>query len=349
MARLDIDFVLLDESVVMHGFRALMSGADLASFIANPVLLIQHNRPKEYVGKSEIMLPIGMWYDIRIEGDKLLAKPDFDDDDEMAVRVQKKVQKSYMKGASVWIEPLAVSEELKDLLPGQTLPTFTKWGLLEASIVDIPNCRNSLAVRNSAGKRIALDANTDEPDLKEYLNTFKKIDKPHNMDKKAICAKLGLDENAADTVVLEKLSGIISASTSVTTLNTENTALKDQIVTLKLEATTGKINALVDGAIEAKKLAAGDREKYVKLATADFTTTKELIDSITPYESIQTKLSGAAPTATSQIELDELMKLSGTELYRQDKLGKLEKLSVDHFYVKYEEAFNIKHPNAPKK
>ena len=206
MAKLDIDFVLLDESVVMHGFRALMSGAKLEGFIANPVLLVQHNRPSEHAAKDEIMLPIGMWYDIRIEDGRLLAKPDFDDDDELAMKVQGKVQKGYLKGASVWIEPMAISDSPEHMLAGQSLPTFTEWGLLESSIVDIPNCRNALAVKASnSSKRILLNAEAGDEDLNTYINS---ITNNNKMTKQQICAKLGLDENISDAELGKKLSAM---------------------------------------------------------------------------------------------------------------------------------------------
>lgn len=338
MAKLDIDIVLIDDSVVMHGFRALMSGATLDGFINNPIMLLQHNRPKEYEGKDDIMLPIGKWCDIRVEGNKLVARPEFDDDDELAMRVQKKVEKGYLNGASVWIEPFKISEEPSDMLPGQSLPTLTKWGLLEASIVDIPNCRNALAIRTSAGKRILLSGNQPTDEVKEYLKSFSI--KNTIMENKVLASKLGLDEHVAESLLNQKLDErlgdhikLAAANTKIEALTTENTALKQAAV-------EGKVIALVDGAIAGKKLMAGDREKYVKLAKADFDTTKELIEGMKPYESIESKLS-VATTDEEKSELAELMKLSGVELYQQGKLEKLQKLSLPVFKTKYKEAFAI--------
>jgi len=340
MAKLDIDIVLLDESVVMHGFRALMSGGDLESFKQNPIMLLQHNRPKEFAGREEIMLPIGKWYDIRIDGSRLLAKPEFDDDDELAVKVQKKVQKGYLNGASVWIEPVKLSDDAKDMLPGQSLPTFIKWGLLEASIVDIPNCRNALAIRNSAGKKILLDAGETE-DLKEYLKTFST--KQISMEKKLLAAKLGLDENTADNILSAKLDAVIGNAGKLAAVEAENTTLKTTVANLKKAADEKKITDLVDGAITAKKLAAGDRDKYIKLANADFDTTKELLDGMKAYESIETKLAAGSLGDVEKAELAELCKLSGHDLYLQGKLERLQKLSEPHFKSKYKEAFGVEY------
>ena len=202
MAKLDIDFVLIDESVVMNGFRCLMEGAKLKGFLKNPVLLAMHLRAeKGYMesASTDVILPVGKWYDIRIIDGQLLAKPDFDDNDPFAKKIESKVLGGYMKGASIWIEPIAVSDDPKLALKGQPGPTITEWGVLEASIVDIPNCRNALAIKNSAGKKILLsdDAN---PEINEYLKTFIKN---MQMDKKLLCAKLGLAEDATDAQIAQ--------------------------------------------------------------------------------------------------------------------------------------------------
>jgi len=200
MAKLNIDFVLLDESVVMYGFRALMSGAELEGFQKNPVMLFMHSRamsdgcePLE----EDAILPIGKWYDIRIDAGRLLAKPDFDDDDEFAPLIQKKVEKGYLNGASVWINPIAVSDDANLQVPGQYGPTLTKWSVFEASIVDIPNCNNALAIRNADGKLMKLFATAQEKDVIAYLNSLQK-NSNSDMDKKLLAVKLGLPETASD-------------------------------------------------------------------------------------------------------------------------------------------------------
>jgi hypothetical protein len=342
MAKLDIDIVLIDDSIVMHGFRVLMSGAMLEGFKSNPIMLLQHNRPKEYAGADDIMLPIGKWYDIRVEGNRLLAKPEFDDDDELAVKVQNKVQKGYLNGASIWIEPLRISEEPSDMLPGQSLPTLTKWGLLEASIVDIPNCRNALAIRNSAGKKILLhgDGSENENELKEYLKTFST--KNISMEKKVLAAKLGLDESVADALLSKKVDEIIANAAKLTALQDENTQLKDTIVQMKNAAADKAVDDLVEAGFNEKKYGAEEKERYRKLAKADFETTKELIDSMKPYESIESRLS-AADNNVNQARLTELSKLSGVELYNKGLLEELQKLSLPVFKIKYKEAFGVEY------
>jgi hypothetical protein len=340
MAKLNIDFVLLDESVVLYGFRALMTGAQLESFQKNPVMLFMHARALSDDGelKDDTILPIGRWWDIRIDAGRLLAKPDFDNDDEFAQRIQKKVEKGYLNAASVWIDPIAVSDDTNLQLAGQYGPTITMWNVFEASIVDIPNCRNALAIRNVDGKLMKLFATGQDKEVINYLHSLQK-DINNNMDNKLLAVKLGLAENATDDQIAEKLSAVISAAQPNTLLAAENKVLKDQLVTLKSEQEKARIDGLVDSAIAEKRLTVPDRERYIKLATADFQTTSELIASMKPHRSVETMLSTVSND--NALEAAELMKLTGKTLYMDGKLERLKVIHPEGFKLKYREAFGI--------
>ena len=336
MAKLDLDIILIDDSVVMNGFRAQMSGAQLAGFQANPVMLYMHNRSLDsglVPQTKNTILPIGKWYDIRVEGNQLKAKPDFDDNDEFAKQIESKVKGGYLSAASIWIEPVAASDDAALMLPGQCGPTITQWGVLEASIVDIPNCRNALAIRNSAGKKITLSAET-ESDVNDYLKTLI----PNNdMDKKILAVKLGLTETATDAEIANKLAATLADANKVTQLTADKAALEKRVSDLTENEVAVKAESLVDGAIAAGKLAAGERDRYIKLAKADYATTKEILDAAKPYKSLETILGAAG--ANNAVELGELLKLSGRDLYMDGKLGRLKELDPEAYKLKYKEYF----------
>lgn len=336
MAKIDLDITLIDESVVRFGFRAKMSGAEIEEFKANPVLLFQHNRPSSYAQNTDIVMPIGKWYDIRVEDGKLLAKPEFDDDDELAKKVERKVVKGYLNGASVWIDPVETSEKPEDMLPGQTLPTFTRWGILEASIVDIPNCKNALAIRNAAGQRITLSAES-EGDINNFLKT--KFSKNNTMDKEFLCALIGLDEASSEDQIKAKINELKLAQSAKPQLDDEVKSLKDQLVAMQLAADNQRNERLVDAAIAEKKILAGEREEYIKLAAADFETTSALLGKMQPAKSIQEQMQDKAQANAN--EVSELMKLSGRELYLNGKLERLQAIAPEQFKLKYKEAFGV--------
>jgi hypothetical protein len=342
MAKLNIDFILLDESVVMYGFRALMSGAQLEGFQKNPVMLFMHSRalsngcePVE----DDAILPIGKWYDIRIDGGRLLAKPDFDDDDEFAQRIQKKVENGYLNGASVWIDPIAISDDANLQLPGQYGPTVTQWNVFEASIVDIPNCRNALAIRNADGKLMKLFATAQDKEVIAYLHSLHPKNSNSDMDKKLLAVKLGLTETATDEQIAQKLTAVLNAAQPNMVLASENKELKDQLVAMQTAQEKAKVESLVDGAIAAGKLTAPDRPRYIKLATADYDTTSELIGNMKPYKSFELMLKEVKED--NALEADQLMKLSGRQLYLDGKLERLKEIHPEGFKLKYKEAFGL--------
>src|SRR5258708_6204893 len=153
MSKLNLDFVIVDEQVNDYGYRVLMSGYRPGRFESNPVLLLMHERAtRGLLGdplEEDVVLPLGRWNNIRVENGQLVGQPEFDDQDEMAQKVQNTGEKGYMNAASAWTVPIAISDDPALMLPGQTGPTVTQWEIAEASIVDIPGCKNALAIREN--------------------------------------------------------------------------------------------------------------------------------------------------------------------------------------------------------
>ncbi|MBU0695954.1 MAG: hypothetical protein KKE39_05445 [Bacteroidetes bacterium] len=125
-------FLLSNSKLNSHGFRMLTSGADLSDFLNNPIMYWMHTYPDSE--KPDGLLPIGFWSDIKIEGDNITAIPNFDDLDDFAMKIYQKVEHGTLRACSVGALPLETSES--DKVPGQTKPTYIRWQLKEASIVD---------------------------------------------------------------------------------------------------------------------------------------------------------------------------------------------------------------------
>jgi len=143
-------FILHDESVNTRGFRLLTSGANLEEFKKNPVMLLNHN---------DYSMPIGRWENIRKEGGKIIADPVFDDQDVTGREVKGKVERDFIRMASIGAWP---PEEVDDnpvmKLEGQRGPTVTRWTVREASIVTIGGNHNAMAFYDrTTGDRIDMD------------------------------------------------------------------------------------------------------------------------------------------------------------------------------------------------
>ena len=127
-------FILNDETKVnQYGFRVKNLGLRLGRFLDNPVVLDNHGHGNEAV--------IGRWENIQIEGNLLTAEAVFDDKDENAKTIAGKVERGFIKGASLGLDPFSMNnfqiapDGVYDLIEAE---------VMEASIVAIPNNANAL-------------------------------------------------------------------------------------------------------------------------------------------------------------------------------------------------------------
>jgi len=248
-----VRFLLIDESIVSHGFWVDVSGIDLAQFKINPVMYWMHQRASMWDGKNQVF-PIGKWDDIKVEQIKglkaITAEAVFDENDEFALKIKSKVEGGFIKMASAGLMPITFSDEPKYLKPGQSRATVLKSEMLEASIVD--RGANKNAVRLYSGEGFI---NLSE----DNSNFVPKINLKSNTDMKTIALKLGLDENSTETEIL----------TEIVKLKESENKSKETIVRLNEE----KINNLM----QHKSINDDNREIFKNLAKADYSLAEKTL------------------------------------------------------------------------
>lgn len=185
-----MDFTLSTQDLNRYGYRVMTSGAMLENFKKNPVMFYDHNTYRK---------PIGKWVDIRIEGDKLVATAEFDEEDETALEVERKAEKGMLNAASIGFRIIETSEDPNYLVAGQRRATVTKWELMEASIVAIP-ANPSCTKKLKSGSTITLSGDASEEELDFILP---KIQLEENM--KEIALRLGLKADATTEEILAAL------------------------------------------------------------------------------------------------------------------------------------------------
>jgi HK97 family phage prohead protease len=259
-------FILSDETVNQYGFIVATAGIKLDRFKNNPVMLYNHN-DKEVIGR---------WENLRVEDGKLKADAVFDGDDELAQKIQKKVENDFIKGASVWVD-----WDVEDVkLNADGVPVVTASELMEGSIVSIPNNKNSVRLSASGvmieDKSLALKLSSNN--TKTEINTMKKV--------LLFAQILGttLSAEATEDHVLEAVKN------KVTELEAVKKELNDIKVKLAAEH-DAKVVALIDGAITSKKLTAEKKDQFLKLAKLDYDSTKSIIDGMTEHQTLHEKLS----------------------------------------------------------
>ena len=323
-------FVLHDNSINTYGFRMLTEGADLSVFESNPVMLLNHD---------DWELPIGRWENIRKEGDKILADAVFDDADERALRVSGKVERGFLKAASIGAWPVELSDDPKVMLPGQKEPTVTKWIAREASICNIGANHNAVALYGSDNK--AIDLLKPRALVSLYDNSYKDNNMSNQIDTNMNLKKLfKLSDVASDEAVSEAASNVLDENKTLKAdkerLEAENKRLKDRVDAIEAKQKgdeKAEATKLVDQAITASRISSTAREIWLSDFESNFESAKTRLASIAARQSV-----------SSQVNTDtdsEFVKLSWDELDKKGKLQQLKDSDPALFKMKYKERFGV--------
>lgn len=328
-------FVLHDDSLNTYRFRMLTSGANLDEFRKNPVMFFVHR---------DLELPIGRWENIRVEGSRILADAVFDLEDPEAKKIADKVERGFIRAASIgtW-PPEEVSEDPGLMLPGQQGPTVTKWTVREASIVTIGANHNALRMYDRAtGESVDL---ADENVMLRLMDniTYKTISKMINL--KQI---LNLQDNASDTDVEAAVQSIVQENQTLqeqnTTLQSEKTALEAEVASLKQEKEDAEQQRLadqqaeavrlVDAAVRDGRLHSSGKDAFIALFDADFEKAKATLNAIPRPKSVTEAIERNQTTLK-----DEFADKSWHELDRAGLLVALKDQNPDLYREKFREEF----------
>lgn len=323
-------FVISTESKNNKGFRVRTSGIQLLEYEQNPIMLWMHKRPKGE-SKDEI-LPIGFFTDLAFEGGQLMGTPVFDDTDDFAMKIYKKVENGTLKMASAGLVPLKWSKVDSDTW-------LEKSKLKEISLVDIGSNADALAValcdENGSYITLSLDQIHENLKTKTDMKTIK-------LNAEELLVTLSLSENATDAEAQTAIENLVTLAadqkTQIDALKSEKKAAEDTAADYKEKyeaevqlSNDQKIEALVQGAVDSKKITADQKEGFVSLASADFDGTKAVLEGMPENPDVMQNLGGGNSD-------NELVKLSWEELDKRDLLVKLKAENLTVFKEKFKEA-----------
>ncbi len=177
--------VLSTGGVNRYGYRVLTNGINLEAFKKNPVM---------FFGHCTNGFPIGVWEDIKVEGDVLSAVPKFSEVTEDSKLAKMLYEKGILQASSIGFSVTSSSDDPALAIAGQRYETITACELLEVSLVGVPANPDSTVVS------LNLNLNKDIPLLPIKSDT--------DMDIKVIALSLGLDQNATEAQVLAAIEGI---------------------------------------------------------------------------------------------------------------------------------------------
>lgn len=301
----------------------LTSGVNLDEFRKNPVMLLNHN---------DYSLPIGRWENIRIDGGKILADAVFDEKDERAAEVMRKVDNDFIRMASIgaW-PPEEKSDAYSLMLPGQRYPTVTKWTVREASIVTIGANHNALAF---------YDKNTQEViDLTVAGAIVRLMDNsPKTLNMSLLTQKLNLHDTANEAEIVSAVQNLMDDNAR---LKSENKTLTDTIDKVNADrdaANKAEAVRLVDAAILTGKLDAKAKDAALAMFDKDFSNAKAMLEAIPGRQSIARQINNAGTGATN---LADLKVKSWDELDKANKLTELKDKAPEIYAEKFKERFGV--------
>lgn len=339
-----MEVVINDDSVVnVYGFRVLTSGIDLSAFEKNPVMLYDHVR-RHNENDKDIILPIGKWLNMRKAGAQLIGSPEFDLEDDFAKKISRKFEKGYLNAASLGaggFDQITWSDDPQYMLPGQSLPTVISCRLQEASITDIPGNYNCVKLSGAGGKTLCLNGKSNPEDVALF---FTNPNKPtESTMKKTILALnatglVSLTESATDELVESAVKSITAQlgakDTEIITLKNSLKVAEDKVKTVELSALKSRATTLVEAALGAKKIVAGEKEHLITLASASeemFKATEESLKLRNPYQSANGAIVPGTPPSTNP----DALKAEFVERSEKGTLMQLKAENTEHFKLVY--------------
>ena len=307
-------FVLTDESVNAYGYRVLTSGIGRKQFMKNPVMLYSH----EYG-----LLPIGVWENVREEGNRLLADAKFDEGDPFAMEVCRKVEEGILKCCSIGFDVLGVDESEEMKLPGQTGPTVTKAELLECRICAIGANRNAMRLSEEAGMPCPSVKTGSRMTLTKIQGTEPKVINPKN--------SVTMTEQEQNQ--MSQLQGQVQQLTETNqTLTQERDAAREELKRVR-EAET---EALLSAAVKDGRIGENEKASWKEMLSVTPESAKAALAKLHTRASLSQMLE-------SQKGKGEYAGKSWQELDRSGKLAAFKASDPEGFKALYRETFGAEY------
>lgn len=182
-------FVLSDGTKInSKGYKIDINGLDISRFETNPIMLYEHNTERV----------IGRWIDLLKSATQLTATPEFDTEDDEAMRIAGKVERGFLNGASIGI----IVHEIQFI---NGVDVVTKSELYEASIVSVPSDSGAVRLYNEKLECLTIDK------LKLSIRKHKSTENDFKDFYRQICEALGLDNETDIESVLDVIKKLTKA------------------------------------------------------------------------------------------------------------------------------------------
>ena len=205
------------------------------------------------------------------------------------------------------------SDDPVNMLPGQRLPTVTKWQLREASIVGIGSNHNAIRLYDDNDNLIS------ENEIMKLFDNSNLI-KQCKM-KKETFTLLDIQENSSDELLHDSIQKLVDGKNAA---EAENQVLKDAATAREAAdkvARKAESARLVDEAIRDGRLNAEAKDQFLSLFDNDFESAKKVLLAIPKRVSVKTEKEIEKKEKENNTELSDIIAKSWDELDRGNKLA----------------------------
>ncbi len=289
-------FILNDQNVKnSYGFSIPTGGIILKRFKANPVMLDQH-----YNSTSAVL---GRWTNITVnDKGQLVADDEFDTEDEKAKAIKGKVDRGFIKGASMGVT--FNRDKMKQQPDGSW--QLTECELYEASIVAVPSNANALRLYAAETGELLT-----EDQLKLELSALSlsttKIT-TNNMD------KLILSAATLVALGLQNADNVNDVNAAIEKLAADTKRIKGEYDALKLQVEAqakDNAKAMLDAAQLAMQITAEERKDYEELALTNPALCSKLLAKLPAKTSLGADVDNKGAAVSGEVKtMEDFQKLS---------------------------------------
>lgn len=327
--KIDKDFVLSDSSQNVYGFKLLTDGYLIDEYLKNPI---------GYYGHKKDDGPLVKWYDVRLDGDSIIGKPEVNLLHPRGQRTVDEVNSGFLKCASMG-KLTVLDYELEDNPEDPENPTMvaTKWYNKETSLVDNPGNRNAMAVELEDGDGNELNLADITEVFKKQKNSMKTVQLKITP---ALIGLLGLADNGEITaeVVEQGIKDLHGENTRLETEVTTVTAAKEKaeqdLADEKTKQNAARIKATLDKGLKAGKFTKETRDKLEKTYAAMPDDLEDLVEGMPAFQSVT---NGLKTEDNDDSRLGQLKKKVWKDLDDSGELEELKGLSEEAFKAKLAE------------
>lgn len=263
-------FVLSDGSRTnTKGYKIAVAGIRMERFTLNPVMLKEHNPD----------IVIGRWENWKRENNQLTALPVFDTDDVDGKEVARKVDKNFLRCASIGIIPLKL-EYIDDEF------VMTESELVEASIVSIPSDAGAVRLYNEKLEELSFD--------QVKINFNFNNNQLTNQEMAEVIFRLS--QRTVESLSLSSDYTPKDVELAVAEKDKEIETLNAKLKAIEKQAQTDYLN----NAVKAGKISETERLSFEKMAEKGcFDDVKSMIDAKaeSATETLADKVNKSTPTA----------------------------------------------------